>query len=193
MLSTLFHVLKSMSFHVTFALSNVDAPMTYFPDFLAAHPIKTVGLVSTATITTALAIERAGYPPCTLCLYQRVPYYALAGFFVASALVGRTGLAARLYRTSMFLILAILLVSACLGIFHAGVEFSLWDGPKGCSGNLDATNVSALLDSLRSTKAVSCTRASFWIFGLSLSVWNAIVSLGLAGFVGLCLIRNKRT
>lgn len=106
---------------------------------------------------------------------------------LTAAAFGRTNFAKRVYMPFLLLLVVILAVSAGLGVFHAGVEFSLWAGPSGCSGRLDSSSMESLLESLKHTKAVSCTTASFWIFGLSLSVWNAIVSVGLGGIVAMAL------
>lgn len=159
--------------------------------FPFAHPLMTVGLVVPATIIGALVIEKAGYPPCTLCLYQRIPYYALCALLLVVVPFAISRTARPLHRPLLILVLAILLVSAVLGIFHAGVEFALWEGPRGCSGALDSTNIDNLLASLKETKVVSCTKASFWVFGLSLSVWNAIISTGLAVIVGAAALRYQ--
>ncbi|MCV9964021.1 disulfide bond formation protein B [Pararhizobium sp. BT-229] len=156
-----------------------------------AHPLRTVGLVVPATILGALAIEKAGYPPCTLCLYQRVPYYVLCALLLTILPLADSPSARRLRRPFLLLVLAVLLVSAALGVFHAGVEFALWEGPHGCSGALDSTNIDNLLASLKETKVVSCTKASFWVFGLSLSVWNAIISTGLAALVGTAVLKKQ--
>lgn len=155
------------------------------------HPVRTVGIVVPATILGALAIEKAGYPPCTLCLYQRVPYYVLCALLLAALPLAGSQSARRLRRPFLLLVLAVLLVSAALGVFHAGVEFALWEGPRGCSGALDSTNIDNLLESLKQTKVVSCTKASFWVVGLSLSVWNAIISMGLAALVGAAVFRKQ--
>lgn len=160
--------------------------------FPFVHPVKTVGLVVPATILGALAIEKAGYPPCTLCLYQRIPYYMLCAILLAALLLANNRAAKKLRQPFLLLVLAILAVSTGLGIFHAGVEFALWEGPKGCSGTLDSSNIDNLLQTLKQTKVVSCTKASFWVFGLSLSVWNAIISAGLSIVVGSA-VRKTRT
>lgn len=149
------------------------------------------GVVIPATIVGALLIEAAGYPPCTLCLYQRVPYYVLTCVLAFLFLSRKTALYSRIERQFMLVILTTLLASAGLGGFHAGVEFGFWEGPKGCSGTLDSSNIEALLETLKQTKTVSCTKASFWIFGLSLSVWNAIISSALALVVAFGLIKCR--
>jgi disulfide bond formation protein DsbB len=158
-----------------------------------AHPLRTVGIVVPATILGALVIESAGYPPCTLCLYQRIPYYSLCVLLLGALLSSPYSGTRRLRFPFLLVVFAILVASAGLGIFHAGVEFALWDGPQGCSGVLDSSNIDNLLASIKDTKVVSCTKASFWVFGLSLSVWNAIISSSLAFLVGLAIVRNKNT
>nr|WP_250808228.1 disulfide bond formation protein B [Neorhizobium tomejilense] len=165
--------------------------MKFDTTFAFSHPLKVVSLVAPATILGALAIERAGYPPCALCLYQRIPYYLLCALFILIVPFSNSEIARRYYLPFALFVLAILIVSGGLGLFHAGVEFSFWKGPSGCSGSIDTTDMKTLLETLRNTKAVSCTKASFWVLGLSLSVWNSIISFGLAGVVVGGLVRRR--
>ncbi|MBY3432948.1 disulfide bond formation protein B [Rhizobium laguerreae] len=154
-----------------------------------SRPLLVVGAVVPSTIFAVFAIEYMGYPPCHLCLLQRLPWFAMAVLLLGYLAAQRMAWFNSIHRHVLFLSLAILLVSTGLGVFHAGVEFALWEGPKGCSGSLDTTNIDNLLETLKQTKVVSCTKASFWVFGLSLSVWNAIISAGLAVLVGNAAIR----
>jgi disulfide bond formation protein DsbB len=153
--------------------------------------LATVGAVVSITLLGAFAIEAAGYPPCTLCLYQRVPYFGLGLMLAITLPFFKRPWFAHIVRPLMLAVLSVLIVSAGLGIFHAGVEFALWDGPKGCSGTLDSSNIDNLLETLRRTKVVSCNKASFWVLGLSLSVWNAIISSALAAVVGSAALQSK--
>jgi disulfide bond formation protein DsbB len=161
-------------------------PLLAFP---FRRPMLVVGAVVPSTILGALAIQYAGFPPCHLCLLQRWPYYALCALLVGYSALHRKPWFNSVHRQVLSLFLAILLVSAGLGVFHAGVEFAWWEGPKDCSGSLDVSNIDNLLETLKQTKVVSCTKASFWVFGLSLSVWNAVISAGLALLVGNAAIR----
>jgi disulfide bond formation protein DsbB len=154
------------------------------------HPLIAVGSVVPAVITGAIVIEAMGYPPCTLCLYQRVPYYVMTAALVGCFAARRQEWFEVRRRYVLLAFLAVLVVSMGLGMFHAGVEFALWEGPKGCSGTVDTTNMENLLETLRQTKVVSCTKASFWIFGLSLSVWNVVISAGLAVLVANGVFRT---
>jgi len=150
-----------------------------------------VAAVMAVTLAGAWIIELSGYPPCTLCLYQRKPYYLLA-FAIPAYLAATRNPGPRLDLFVAGATICILLVSAGLGIFHAGVEGGFWQGPAGCSGSLDASSVENLLETLRNTRPVSCTKASFWVFGMSLSVWNFIISLGLSGLVAAAVAREYR-
>lgn len=154
------------------------------------RPMLVVGAVVPSTILGALVIERMGYQPCHLCLLQRKPFYAMVFLLIVYLAVHHKPWFHSIYRHVLFVFLAILLVSAGLGVFHAGVEFLWWEGPKDCSGSLDASTIDNLLQTLKQTKVVSCTKASFWVFGLSLSVWNAIISAGLSVLVGTAAFRS---
>ena len=135
-----------------------------------------VFVVMLSIISGAFFIEMLGYKPCVLCLYQRIPYYV--GLFLTFVLLTMPEHA---IMKNIFLLALIitLVVSAGLGWFHAGVEFKWWQGPKGCSGTIDAQDIQSMLESIRNTSAVSCNKPSLLIFGYSLSVWNALWSLAL--------------
>lgn len=163
------------------------------PDLLLPfrRPLTTVGILMAATIGAAFAIEAAGYPPCELCLAQRVPYYAGAGFLLAVAVAKRRGLRREAVSGLIALLITDLVISVCLGIFHTGVEQAWWNGPQSCSARMDATDIQSLVSSLQHIKTVSCTQANFWVFGLSLSVWNAVVSAAMATLVGTALVKTS--
>src|SRR3954471_22597593 len=81
--------------------------------------------VAAATIGGALVFQYGfGLTPCKLCLLQRNPYYLAMPLAVAAALAPR-----RLARLILVAVAAIFLVSAGLGVYHAGVEWSFWLGP----------------------------------------------------------------
>lgn len=140
-----------------------------------------VTLVAAATIGAALVFQYGlGYLPCALCLLQRWPYYiglplGLAAIALApQPLLGRLALAA---------LGATFLVSAGLGVYHSGVEWSWWLGPSDCGGAAApaAASMDQFLAQLETTRVASCTEAAWRFLGLSMAGWNALVSLGLAG------------
>jgi disulfide bond formation protein DsbB len=139
-----------------------------------------IGVAAAATIGGALVFEHGlGLTPCKLCLVQRNPYY------LAMALAaGATLLPVRPARLVLVLVGLVFLVSAGLGLYHAGVEWGFWLGPSDCGGAGAAPaggNIGAFLDQLKNTRVISCTEAAWRFLGLSLAGWNVLISLGLAG------------
>ncbi|MEM1046234.1 MAG: disulfide bond formation protein B [Pseudomonadota bacterium] len=139
-------------------------------------------LIGGATIAAAWGFQLiGGYLPCKLCLEQRHPYYAalplaavaLAGFYLGW---GRT------IRASLLLLAgAAMLYGAGLGVYQAGAEWAFWPGPADCGSTGDgAASINDLMSQLQSTRLVSCTEASWRMFGLSFAGWNAVASTVLA-------------
>ncbi|WP_420559892.1 disulfide bond formation protein B [Tepidicaulis sp.] len=147
--------------------------------------------ITALTIGGALFFEHViGLQPCSLCLVQRNPYYAalplafLAGVASREANIGIIPLALMGALTLIFI------VSAGLGVHHAGVEYGWWEGPAGCSGGLAFPgSVSDLQAQLEGARPVRCDEVPWSLFGLSLAGYNVLISLGLAALSALPLIR----
>ncbi|KZM51044.1 disulfide bond formation protein B [Labrenzia sp. OB1] len=134
-----------------------------------------------AVISTAWGFQLiGGYVPCKLCLEQRFPFYAgLPLMAVALMLMGRErrGLAMLL----LLVATAVFAYGAGLGVYQAGAEWQFWAGPSDCGGGSAAPAKAAdMLQALQSTRVVSCTEASWRMFGLSFAGWNAVASAGIA-------------
>ncbi len=160
----------------------VRAPALWqaYPRQAAAILVLVVGL---ATIAGAWAFELVGgYVPCPLCLQERIPYYVgLPPALIALLLSPRPWPS----RALLFLTAITFLVSAGLGVYHAGAEWAWWEGPASCAAAGSAPlNGGNLLEELENIRIVSCTDASwrfpdaFW--GLSFAGWNAVISVVLA-------------
>ncbi len=145
-----------------------------------------------ATVGAALAFEHiGGYEPCALCLKERGPYYATIPLALA-AMLAAWRWPDRLLATGFFaVIIVVMLYGAGLGVYHAGVEWHLWEGPATCAGDAAApATVSAMLESLQAGNiGPSCTEAVWRFLGLSFAGWNAIIAAGLALLAGLGVIR----
>jgi disulfide bond formation protein DsbB len=141
-----------------------------------------------ATIGGAYVFEYGlGYIPCPLCLMQRKPYYiAMVAALVAAVVPNRT-----VARGGLALMALVFVVSAGLGVYHAGVEWGLWLGPSDCAGvpGAAAGSVTDFMQSLQKTRVVSCTEAAWRFLGLSLAGWNVLISLALAAFAAAAAIR----
>lgn len=138
-------------------------------------------LGGTASIAAAWGFQLiGGYLPCKLCLEQRVPYYVglpLAVLALLALLTRRTGIATVL----LLLVAAVFAYGAGLGAYQSGAEWGFWMGPTDCGGG-GATPKSAanMLQALQNTRVVSCTEASWRLFGLSFAGWNMVASAAVA-------------
>ncbi|TXL69472.1 disulfide bond formation protein B [Vineibacter terrae] len=121
-----------------------------------------------------------GYPPCSLCYWQR--YGHVAVMVLAWLALLPTGRAVRL----AFLALTgvALFVTAGIAVYHAGVEWKWWAGPAGCSGVSGLSmSVEELKRVLMGTKMVRCDEIPWSLFGLSMAGWNVVLSAALGGWV----------
>ena len=151
-----------------------------------------IALIGAATILAAWSFEWAGYPPCELCLKERIPYYAgvpLALLVAAVAWRRREGLL-----PAGFAALALIFAAgAVLGAYHAGVEWHFWPGPESCTGGFSApAKVEDFLSQLKTTNVVRCDAAAVHVLGLSLAGWDAVVCALLAGLACWGTVRASR-
>lgn len=132
-----------------------------------------------------------GLAPCDMCWWQRYPHMLaiLFGLLTLPLMTARQVALA----CAVLAILA-LFVTAGIGIFHAGVEYRLWDGPQACSGRIP-TGLSneELKKILLGARMVRCDEAAWKMWGVSMAGWNAILSGGLAILLSGSLIRHLRT
>ncbi|WP_306031332.1 disulfide bond formation protein B [Stappia sp. MMSF_3263] len=139
-----------------------------------------------ASILTAWGFQLiGGYVPCKLCLEQRIPYYVGLPLAVLALvlMIAPAGAASRRTLAALLLlaVAAVFAYGAALGVYQAGAEWGFWAGPSDCGGGTAAPGSAAnMLNALRSTRVVSCTEASWRMFGLSFAGWNAVISAGLA-------------
>ena len=128
--------------------------------------------VSLISIISALYIEYIlQYEPCTLCIYQRIPYI----FIIFISLIGFY------YSTSdkiLILIIIIFILSAIISGYHFGIENSFFDELSSCTNNsLDLSDKKKLLESLNKNMPISCKDATFKVLGLSLAAINTLLSI----------------
>ena len=128
--------------------------------------------VSLISIISALYIEYIlQYEPCTLCIYQRIPYL----FIIFISLIGFY------YSTSdkiLILTIIIFILSAMISGYHFGVENSFFEELSTCTNNsLDLSNKKKLLESLSKNMPISCKDTTFKVLGLSLAAINTLLSI----------------
>ena len=148
-------------------------------------PFQVTLLVSIAIIGFVLFAEHVQhYAPCELCLRERLPWYFLIG-------LGLVGLVFP-SRWLLMLIGITLLVSAGLGLHHAGVEQHWWPGPTECtSGSSGAKTVEELKAMLMREKVVQCDEIAWKFLGLSMAAWNGLISLAAGIGVLIFAVRSR--
>lgn len=148
------------------------------PAQAAAAVIAVVGL---ATIGGFFFFQYVlGYPPCPLCLEQRIPYYFCVPLAALLWLGSGYGARRKVLMLGFAVIALAMLWDAGLAAYHAGVEWRFWPGPTDCSGPINSLgNAGDLMKSLQNIRVVRCDEAAWRMFGISLPGYNVLVSLFL--------------
>lgn len=134
-------------------------------------------LLLTSTIALVLAYVSQyifGLEPCHLCLWQRMPFWAI---IILSVLV----LLIKKYQNlAIHISLLLLIINAGIAFYHAGVEKKVFKGLDSCSAPIiGANNIVELEQSIAQTKIVRCDTPQFVFLGVSMAGWNFIYCLGL--------------
>lgn len=124
---------------------------------------------SAALLGGAYIFQALGYPPCTMCYWQRWPHMA--------AIV--IGVLAWRFKGIVFPVLGGLaaLTTAVIGVFHTGVERDWWEGPSSCTGGGSLDGLSGMdLLAIEGPRVIMCDQVSWELFSLSMPSWNALFS-----------------
>ena len=133
-----------------------------------------------------------GYPPCTMCYWQRHAHKVVLAIAVVALALKVTGKPMpKLFNSLLALAF---LGSAYMAFWHMGVEYKIFEGPQTCAagGSLDAFDPNDPLGGLdKKIKGPACSEALWHFLGLSMAAWNGIISLFGAGLMMLSLRKNK--
>ena len=145
----------------------------------AAAVVFAVGL---ATIGGFLFFEYVlGYPPCPLCLDQRMAFYVSVPLAALLWLGAGHGAARKVLLLGFLVIAALMLWNTGLAVFHAGVEWKWWPGPTACTGahtHVSLEELKAFAQG-RHVSIVRCDQPAFRFLGLSMAGWNTLIALKL--------------
>ena len=144
--------------------------------FLAIFLISLIALISAYFIEYIL-----GHQPCSLCLYERIP------FFLAILIVLINYKYDKLEKYFILLLAIIFFISTILSLYHLGIEQGFIQESLLCNLEKGANIIDKdeILKQLQQ-KSISCKDVTFKIFGLSLTNYNIIISLLLT--IGLTKI-----
>jgi disulfide bond formation protein DsbB len=120
--------------------------------------------------------------PCPLCLEQRIAYYVCVPLAALLWLGAGHGASRKVLILGFVVIAGVMLWNTGLSIYHAGVEWKLWQGPTDCTGPINNIgSVTSMLNQLQRISLVRCDEASWRFLGISLAGWDVPLSLALAG------------
>nr|WP_244499674.1 disulfide bond formation protein B [Tardiphaga robiniae] len=141
-----------------------------------------VGLIALATLAGAWFFQLVlDIRPCPLCLEQRYAYYLAIPLAVLVAIAAARDAPRGLVVTGLVLLALAALANAVLGGYHAGVEWTFWQGPTDCSGPVvDLGKAGSLLERLDTVKVIRCDEVQWRFLGLSLAGYNVLISLAMA-------------
>ena len=132
--------------------------------------------------------------PCTLCYYQRVPYFFTACFsalFLYVALQTRSNIIAAYYLCCMFVLF---MIGMGISIFHVGVENGWFVYKSTCAGYLETpTSVEDLRRMLEEAPTVPCDIPGPVLFDISLAGWNSILCFILAALTVFMILYKKKS
>jgi len=159
----------------------------------AAAAAAVVALGGAATLIGAWIFQYGfGYPPCPLCLEQRIPYYVTIPLGAIVAIAATRAAPRQLVVGGLAVLALAMLIGAALAVYHAGIEWKWWAGPQDCSGPLDPLGSGNLLGRLQSINIVRCDEAPWRFLGLSLAGYNALISVALAAAAAWGIVATSR-
>lgn len=130
--------------------------------------------------------------PCSLCLYQRYPYYLLAVVAVVGFLRGDL----RYARHIMLLYSFIFMVGGAIALYHTLVEHEVISEPTPCTAKNSTAKMSIEdVKALIFKKNNSCKEVKFKIFGASMAELNFAFSLIMVIYLAATIFahnKNKR-
>ncbi len=135
--------------------------------FITILSISLIALISAYFIEYIL-----GYQPCSLCLYERIPY------FLAIFVILINYKYDKLEKYLIILLAIIFFIATMLSLYHLGIEQGFVQESLLCNLEKGAniTDKKEILKQLEQ-KSVNCKDVTFKIFGLSLTSYNIIISL----------------
>lgn len=120
---------------------------------------------SFALLAGAYAFQALGYPPCTMCYWQRWPHFAAIALGILALFLG--------WRALAYLGALAAATTSAIGIYHTGVERDWWEGPTSCTGGGGLTGDLLSTDGPR---LIMCDQVSWELLTLSMASWNALFS-----------------
>jgi len=124
-------------------------------------------------------------PACSMCIYQRIPY------FLSTVIIVVFFLKKIDFKKLVIILFLFTLINTGLSFYHIGIEQSFFSELNTCKIDNNVTTAKDLLNQLKSKGVVSFKEVVFVIFGLSLATINFIVNTILIMFYWIILKNEK--
>ena len=116
------------------------------------------------------------FPPCELCIYQRIPYFFILFICIISFFMQYKNI----YFYSIFFLF---FTSFLISFFHSLVERGIVEYSSGCTSSVgNFESIEDLRSHLDSVSLTKCDEILFSVMGFSLANINTIISLSLVLF-----------
>ena len=159
-------------------------------EFIDKLILRLILLFSICTLLIVFIAELVyGLEPCILCKYQRIPYFSVILFSSLALhikLADQTG--------TLKIISIIFIASAMLAFYHNGIEQQWWDAATSCGDNNQfPSSFSKFQSQLMSKMPKRCDVIDWTLFGLSMTVYNMVLSITLGGFTFFGVLFSKKS
>ncbi|MEM7071852.1 MAG: disulfide bond formation protein B [Pseudomonadota bacterium] len=121
-----------------------------------------------------------GYNPCQLCLWQRYPWWIVAGICLLALLLSRH-ISSTLHFCLMRLNAMVLCGGGVIAGYHVGVEYQWWQGLQSCNSGQNLPQTIDAFKSLLGQPIINqCAHVSWSFLDFSMAAWNGFLSFSLA-------------
>jgi disulfide bond formation protein DsbB len=129
-------------------------------------------IISFCILISTLLIEYVfDFPPCKLCIYQRIPYVLIIILGITLVFLGKK-------KEFLFSFIVLQIVNFVIASFHSLVERGVVEYEMNCtSTGADIQTIEELRIFLEKVPITKCNEILFSIMGLSLANFNLIVSI----------------
>ena len=133
--------------------------------------------ISLVTISGAYILEFFyNFPPCELCIYQRIPYFFILFICIISFFMEYKNI-------HFYSIFFLFFTSFLIASFHSLVERGIVEYSSACTSSVENfQNIEDLRMHLDSVPLTKCDEILFSVMGFSLANINTIISLSLVLF-----------
>ena len=129
-------------------------------------------IISFCILVSTLLIEYIfNFPPCKLCVYQRIPYLLIIILGIGLIFLKKN-------KEFLLIFIVLQIVNFFIGFFHSLVERGVVEYEMSCtSSGSDIQTIEELRNFLEKVPIAKCNEILFSIMGLSLANFNLLVSV----------------